>query len=264
MYAAIAWRSFRRYATYRAATAAGVFTNTVFGVILAYTYLALWEARPGVGGYDTLDALTYVWLGQAMLAVTEVFGGPFQRELADRVRTGDIAIDLYRPVDMQAWFLASDLGRAGFSLLARGLIPTVFGALVFGFRWPEHPLTWLAFPVSILLGTVVSYAIRFLVALSGFWLLESQGVEMLAGALGIFLSGMLLPLTVFPGLLGEVARLLPWAALLQVPADIFLERHQGLDLLGALGFQALWAVALLGIGRLVLLLATRKVVVQGG
>lgn len=264
MYAAIAWRSFRRYATYRAATAAGVFTNTVFGVILAYTYIALWEARPGIGGYDVTAAVTYVWIGQGMLAITEIFGGPFQRELAERVRTGDIAIDLYRPVDLQRWFLAGDLGRALFSLLGRGLVPTFFGAAVFGFRLPGERLVWLAFALSLVLAVVVSYAIRFLVALSGFWLVDSHGVEILSATLGIFLSGMLLPLTIFPGWLGDVAQLLPWAALLQVPADIFLERHTWLDLLTALGFQAVWAVALLAVGRLALLLATRKMVVQGG
>lgn len=50
LYAAVAAGGFRRYATYRAATVAGVFTNTVFGVILVYTYLALWEEKPHLGG----------------------------------------------------------------------------------------------------------------------------------------------------------------------------------------------------------------------
>lgn len=49
LYAVVAVGSFRRYATYRVATAAGVFTNTVFGLILVYTYLALWDERPHLG-----------------------------------------------------------------------------------------------------------------------------------------------------------------------------------------------------------------------
>ncbi len=36
LYAAVAVGGFRRYSSYRAATLAGIFTNTVFGVILAY------------------------------------------------------------------------------------------------------------------------------------------------------------------------------------------------------------------------------------
>lgn len=264
MYVAIAWRSFRRYATYRAATAAGVITNSVFGIILAYTYIALWQAKPGVGGYDVTSAVTYVWLGQAMLAITEVFGGPFQRELAERVRSGDIAVDLYRPVDPQRWFLASDLGRAAFTLLARGLVPTMVGAMLFGLRLPDHLMVWPLFAASLVLAVVVGYTIKFLVALSGFWLVDSRGLESLAGTMGIFLSGMLLPLTVFPSWLGDIAQLLPWSALLQVPADIFLERHTGLGALQALGFQACWAALLLAAGRILLALATRKLVVQGG
>ncbi len=50
LYAAVAASGFRRYATYRTATAAGVFTNSVFGLILAYTYLAVWNERPHLGG----------------------------------------------------------------------------------------------------------------------------------------------------------------------------------------------------------------------
>ncbi len=68
LYASVAAGGFRRYATYRAATAAGVFTNTVFGLVLAYTYGALWDERPGLGGYDQAQALTYVWLGQVFLS----------------------------------------------------------------------------------------------------------------------------------------------------------------------------------------------------
>ena len=52
LYVAIATRAFRRYSTYRAATLAGIFTNSVFGIIYSFAYLALWEANPDAGGYD--------------------------------------------------------------------------------------------------------------------------------------------------------------------------------------------------------------------
>ncbi|MEU1038675.1 ABC transporter permease [Streptomyces sp. NPDC005551] len=261
LYAAVAVSGFRRYATYRTATAAGVFTNTVFGLILAYTYLALWHERPHLGGYGQAQALTYVWLGQAMLMVVAVMGGGFEDELIERIRTGDIAIDLYRPVDLQAWWLAADAGRALFHLLGRGVVPMVFGALVFDLALPADPLVWLAFLVAVALGVVVSFAIRFLVALSAFWLLDGAGVAQLAFLAGIFCSGMLLPLNVFPGVLGEVVRVLPWASLIQAPVDVLLGRR---DPAATYVFQAAWAVGLLAAGRLLQGVATRRVVVQGG
>ncbi|MFF1869642.1 ABC-2 family transporter protein [Streptomyces sp. CB03911] len=264
VYLAVAAGSFRRYSTYRAATLAGAFTNTVFGFILAYSFLALWQARPGLGGYDTAQAVTYIWVSQALLVTVAVWGGGFQDDVQERFRTGDIAVDLYRPVDFQGWWLAGDLGRAGFHLVARGAAPMIAGALVFDLRVPQDPLVWAEFLLSVLLAVLVSFGLRYLVVLTGFWLHDSDGVRSVMLVVSMFFSGMLLPIGLFPGLLGEIAPLLPWASLVQVPTDVFLERESGAGLVGALGFQAAWAVVLLALGRIVQLLATRRVVVQGG
>lgn len=264
LYAVVLAGGFRRYATYRVATVAGVFTNTVFGFIMAYTYVALWDERPHLGGYDLSQALTYVWLGQALLMTCAMMGGGFEDELAERIRTGDIAIDLYRPADLQLWWLSADLGRACFHLLGRGIVPMLIGAFAFDLALPHDALTWPAFLLAVALGTVVSFAIRYLVALSAFWLLDGAGAQQVSMLAGLFFSGMLLPLTLFPGLLGELALVLPWSSVLQVPADVFLGKHTGWGLVEAYAFQAGWAVALLGAGRLLQSVATRRVVVQGG
>ncbi|GAA1903818.1 ABC transporter permease [Streptantibioticus ferralitis] len=264
LYAAVAVRGFRRYATYRVATLAGVFTNTVFGFIVAYTFTALWSVRPRLGGYDLPHAVTFVWLGQALLMTTALLGGGFETELVERIRSGDVAIDLYRPADLQLWWLASDFGRAAFHLIGRGVLPMAAASVVFRLAWPAEVSTWVCFLVSVGLGVLVSFAIRYLVALTSFWLLDGAGALLLATLLATFFSGMVLPLTVFPGWLGTLARALPWSAQLQVPADVFLGRHRGTGELWALAFQAGWAAVLLGAGRLLQSVATRKVVVQGG
>ncbi|MFE6054322.1 ABC transporter permease [Kitasatospora sp. NPDC056446] len=264
LYAAVARGAFRRYSTYRAATLAGTFTNTVFGVILASSFLALWQARPNLGGYDQSQAVTYIWVSQGLLVTVAVWGGGFQDDVQDRFRSGDIAVDLYRPVDFQGWWLATDLGRAAFHLLVRGTVPLFLGALVFRTRMPEHPLTWAFFLLSVLLAVVVSFGLRFLVSITGFWLHDSEGVRSVVLVVSMFFSGMLLPIALFPGPLGDLAVVLPWAALIKVPTDVFLERASGGGLLAEFGFQLAWAAVLLTAGRGAQWLATRKVVVQGG
>ncbi|MFI0983586.1 ABC transporter permease [Streptomyces sp. NPDC021093] len=264
LYALVAAGGFRRYATYRAATVAGVFTNTVFGFILAYAYTALWDQRPGLGGYDLPQALAYVWLGQGLLAAASLMGGGFEDELMERIRTGAIVTDLYRPADLQLWWLAADVGRGGFQLLGRGVVPMVAGALAFEVALPPSAGVWVAFFGSVALALVVSFALRYLVALSAFWLMDGAGAVQISWLAGMFFSGMLLPLTLFPGSLGEVARALPWSSLLQVPADVYLGKRTGWDLVGAYAFQVGWAGALLMCGRLLQGAATRRVVVQGG
>lgn len=269
LYAAVARGSFRRYATYRTATWAGVFTNTVFGFFVAYTYRALWLVRPHLGGYDLSAALTYVWLGQALLMPVAAMGGGVQDDLEARIVSGDVAVDLYRPVDQQGWWLAADLGRAGYHLLSRGVVPVLVGGLCFRLRMPAGglgaaALTWACFLVSVLFAVTVSFALRYMAALTGFWLLDPRGVRQISIVLGMFFSGFLLPLALLPGALATVAERLPWAAMIQVPLDVFLQRTTGPALAGALASQLGWALALLGAGRLLQRAVLRKVVVQGG
>jgi len=263
LYAAVAVRAFRRYSTYTTATLAGIFTNSVFGVIISFTYIAVWHESPRAGGYDVTDAVTYVWLGQAMLMTVAVWGGGATDDLSTRIRTGDVAIDLYRPTSLLGWWLASDLGRAGFHLLTRGLAPTLVGALLFDLRFP-HGLGWLWFALSVPLAVVVSFSIRMLVTASAFWLLDDTGVKQLNAIFAMFLSGLMVPLVIFPGWTRAVAMALPWSAYLQVPADLWLGQRTGWAAVGGLAFQAGWAVVLLLVCAAVLRLAERRVVVQGG
>lgn len=261
LYAAVAAGGFRRYATYRAATAAGIFTNTVFGVILVYTYLALWDERPHLGGYDQAQAVTYVWLGQCLYSTLAIQGGGAEKDLMERIRTGEIAVDLYRPADLQLWWLAGDLGRALFQVLGRGVIPFAFGALFFPSALPTDVTVWAAFAVTLVLAMVVSFAIRYLLALSVFWIMDGMGVSQFLMVTGIFFSGMTFPLNAFPDPYGDIVRALPWAAQIQMPADVLMGETSPLT---AYAFQALWAVVLLAAGRLLQSAATRRVVVQGG
>ena len=264
LYVAIATRAFRRYSTYTAATVAGIFTNCVFGAIICFLYLAVWEESPNAGGYDSTDAVTYAWLGQAMIMTVMFWGGGSPQDLSERIRTGDVAIDLYRPASLLGWYAAADLGRAAYHLLARGVAPTLVGALLFDIRWPPGAAAWIGFAVSVALAALVSFGIRFLVATTSFWLLDATGPNTLAYVLATFFGGLTVPLVIFPGWLQHLALALPWAAYLQVPADIWLGQSSGTELLAGLAFQALWAVALLGVCAGVLRVATRKVVVQGG
>jgi ABC-2 type transport system permease protein len=257
----VARRSYRRWSTYRAATVAGVITNTAFGFIQAYVLLAVYRQRGDVGGFDASDALTFTFLAQGLLMPIGIFGWT---ELAERVTSGDVVTDLYRPVDFQGYWLAQDLGRAGFHVVFRGVPPYVLGALVFDLRVATDGWSWLAFPVSLTLGIVASFGIRFLVNLAAFWILDVRGpVQLLTGAF-VFFSGAAIPVTFFPDWLEGLARVLPFAATLQFPVEVALGEHGGGGLVGLLALQLAWVAALLAGGRWVLAAATRKVVIQGG
>ena len=98
----VARRGFRRYATYRGATFAGVFTNTVFGFIRAYVFVALFRVAGEIAGFRLTDAITYTFVSQGMLMPFYMWGWS---EIADTVYSGQVATDLYRPLDYQLYWL---------------------------------------------------------------------------------------------------------------------------------------------------------------
>jgi ABC-2 type transport system permease protein len=261
LYFEIARRGYRRYAAYPGATFAGVFTNTIFGFMLAYILLAVFRERDSVGSYDASDAVTYVWIAQGLLMTIYIWGW---FDVALRVRSGDIATDLQRPLDFQFYWLAQDLGRAAYHALFRGVPPFAVGALVFEVRPPEDVAAALAFPLSVLLAVVVSFGFRFLFNLTAFWLLDYRGVAVLAMVSSTFFSGQIVPIAFFPDWLETVAWALPVAAMVQAPIEIFLGHAAGVELPALLALQAFWALTLLAAGRAVYAAGTRKLVVQGG
>ena len=254
----IARRSFLRISTYRAATAAGVFTNTVFGFLRVYILLAVLDARPGLAGYDEADIATYTFVTQGLLATVYSFAAD---EIAERVRTGEIVGDLYRPVDFQGYWLASDVGRFAFQLLFRGIPPVVLGSLVFDLALPADVGTWLAFLTSVCVALIVSFGIRYVASLSAFWLLDTRGVWQMTAVVSMFLAGMMVPLGFLPHDIAQVVLWLPFAAISQLSIDVLLGHA---DVAPVLARQAMWAVALIVLGRVVTRRAFRKVVVQGG
>jgi ABC-2 type transport system permease protein len=262
VWGALVRTGFRRHATYRSATVAGAFTNSVFGLIKAgFTTGAIAAAGGTLGGYDAASGATYAWVAQALLAPMAMMGST---ELAERVRSGDVAIDLARPVDLQLSGLAVDLGRAAYVLLPRGLPPLLVGAVTFGLALPTVPIPYLLGVLSVVLGVALSYGCRFVVNLTAFWLLDIRGIATLYLVGTTVLSGFIVPVHWFPSWMAALAAASPFPSILQAPIDIVTGRVQGLATLHVLAVQAIWLLAVLALGRVVLARATRRLVVQGG
>ncbi|HEV2637366.1 MAG TPA: ABC-2 family transporter protein [Actinocrinis sp.] len=261
LYLAVARLAFRRVLTYKSGVAAGMFTNSVFGFIRAYVLLALWAQKPGIGGYDASDAVTYVFLAQAMMTPLGLFLGT--TELGPRVRTGDVGVDLYRPCDFQSYWFALDMGRAAGQIALRSVPMLLIPSFFFTLSLPTAPLPWVQFAISALLALVISFAIRYLVSVSAFWTMDERGMASALLVVSLFCSGFIIPITIMPAWLGTLCNALPWSATVQLPTNILLGVNPA-GFADALTRQLVWALGLLALGRLATSAARHKVVVQGG
>ncbi len=261
LYLEVARRAFARHLTYRAATLAGMSTNIFFGLMRSYVFIAAYAGRPDARGWSLDDALTYVWVGQALLMPVFMWGW---WEIALTIRSGDVVSDLSKPFDYYTFWLSQDAGRAALHTLTRGVPTLLAGVLLFDARLPGEATRWTAFLVSLALAVWISFGLRYIVNLFAFWLLDYRGPAIMLMFATSFFSGLLVPLVFWPAWARTIAAALPFAGIIQSPVDVYLGKAAGADLAGLLMFQVGWGAALMLVGRLMTSMAMRKVVVQGG
>ena len=196
LYVEVARRTYARTSTYRSATIAGLFTNTVFGFLLAYVLLGVYAQRPEVGGFDTTDTLTFIFVSQGLLTPLGLFA---TTEIADRITTGDVMVDLQRPVRPPGLVGGGDVrpGRASTSIF-RGIPPFLVGAIAFDLRLPSIA-NLAAFLVAFVLAVGISFGWRYLLQMSAFWIVDVRGPNQLGMLAAHFLCGAYIPIVFFPG-----------------------------------------------------------------
>lgn len=256
-------RGFQRAITYRLQ----FWSELVINLLFMYVYISVWRAlygeRGAVEGYSRQALLTYIIVSQTIF--TFQFTVRSWAVVEAKVRSGEVAIDLVRPIDFQGMTLATGVGAATHVLLTNMLPKFALFAAAGVVEAPASTLALGLFPLSVALGFLVLFGIEFLIGLSAFWLVEIRGLySMVMWGFASFFSGYFLPLEFFPAWLRSIAQVLPFQALIYTPSAVYTGSVAGTAAIAAVLGQLAWAVALIGAGRLLFAAAHRRLVVQGG
>jgi ABC-2 type transport system permease protein len=264
VFGVLARAGFRRYSTYRQATLAAAFTNSVFGFLRCSVLLAVAAASVdgSPGGYTPQQLATYTWVTQALIGIVLLWGFT---DLSDRIRSGDVVTDLLRPVHPVVTYLATDLGRAAHACLIRFGVPIVVGAVFFDLHLPQRALSYPLFGLSVLLAVLISFSCRYLLNSVAYWILDVRGLLLMWTFATSCCAGLAFPLHFLPSwAVWPLWLATPFPSMLQAPVDVIVERGTGLQLAGVVLGQAAWAALLLAACVLVQRRAERRLVIQGG
>ncbi|MBF4160990.1 ABC-2 family transporter protein [Nocardioides sp. CBS4Y-1] len=252
----------RQQTAYPLAALAGLVANVTFGFLKVAVLLATVEAAGGeLNGYDAGTMSAYIWISQGLLGSVNLFG---RTEIAERIKSGDVVVDFLRPLDVHAAAVATDVGRSLWALLPRGVPSVVIGAVVVGMAVPTSVAGFLLGAVSMVLGIVVSCTTVYLVAATGFWLVETRGVQILYMVVSGFLAGLFVPIGLFPTPLFAVASATPFPSMMMYPVDVLSGRVAGWDAVGLVAAQAGWLVVTAALGQQMTRRGRHKLEVQGG
>src|SRR5215203_4817825 len=111
---------------YRAAALAGFATQLWWGAIRILVFAAFYGVNAAAAPISLTDAVTYVWLGQALLALQPWIADP---EIGQAVRTGGVGYDRLRPLDAYGYWYARSVAAAWLFVPAFALM-TMLGAAV--------------------------------------------------------------------------------------------------------------------------------------
>jgi len=253
-------KAFKRNLAYRAQ----VWLTILINLLAIIIQVSIWRALLGnssASGINVRDMITYVILNSAIYVVMmyEMF-----HDVDDRLRTGDIAIDLLKPMRYPLFLWADQLGNTAYRLLFT-VAPTVLVATVlFGFTPPPSFVQAVGFVTAMAIATTLSFAFGYLIALLAFHFLTTLHFEWTFFGLATVFSGRLLPFWFFPQGWADVAHALPFQFLGFVPAAIYMGKMQGLEMWVTLVVGLVWVVTLLGAAALMWSISLRRLVVQGG
>ena len=125
---------------YRWASSAGVVTWFFFGLIRVMVFESFYSSGGATTPMSFADAVSYIWLGQTMLGLLPWDG---DREVQNMVRTGNVAYELCRPVDMYSLWFARCLAHRIAPTLMRAVPIFLTASLLmpadFSLRMPGSP-----------------------------------------------------------------------------------------------------------------------------
>ena len=128
-------------------------------------YLLVFTFTPEIGkgtGWTREPFFAFVATGLIINAIVQALFMPSAEALTEMVRTGGLDGVLVKPLDAQ--FLLS-LHRVDFSALANGIVGLVLlGWAVSRFQSPPPAAAWLVYPLLVLCGVAILYALVIMLA----------------------------------------------------------------------------------------------------
>jgi ABC-2 type transport system permease protein len=252
---------------YRKAAFAGICTQMFWALIFNMIFIAFYRGAHNTSSTIPLEVtLTFNWINQAFWLLIP---WNIDKEIERQIKTGSIAYELIRPLNLY-WFLFS---RAAAVRIAPLLLRTIPYFLISGiflavyhveFVHPQSFAVGCTFVASIGCSFLLSSALTTLLMLSLFWTLSGEGIVRILPNITILLSGLIVPLPLFPSWLQPFLEVQPIRGILDIPCRIYTGLIPLDQSLYYLMFQLSWAAIAIALGSYVSKRAIGKIQIQGG
>lgn len=219
----------------------------------------------GVGnGMSLPQAAGYIWLGQ-FLAIIMMQG--VDKEILQKIDSGDVGLELCRPLGLYGhWFAKSAAGSLA-PLLFRGVPVLLAGFLApapYRLGLPASLPDLFCAGITSVTAVLLITAFTTLVAAIRLNVNWGDGPMSMLLLLSQLLSGVYLPLKLWPDFMQKALTLQPFAGYADLPLRFYLGLLPPADAGRVLLLQGFWIIVFLFAGRTLMKRRLRGIIVQGG
>jgi ABC-2 type transport system permease protein len=190
-------------------------------------------------------------------------GSNIEKSVTGRIRDGSISMALTRPVSYPMTIFVEQMAFTVQNVALR-VLPYLLIALIFRIGAGGDAYFSVALVLSMLIAYLLMAFFEMFFGLIAFWTMEISGIIQVRNALMLVFSGSMIPLWFFPDWLFNIAILLPFQAIYNIPLSILIGRIEGAAVWDALLTQVIWLVVFFGLSMLFWGKTRRRVVVNGG
>lgn len=208
-----------------------------------WIFAQLWQVTFAASGTNVINGLTLQdTLWYLMLAETIELSRPrLGATIAEAVKDGSIAYVLNKPYDFLSYQFSTSLGETVF----RAVLNAIFGSAVMGLLiGPPPSLPGFIVVIPAILGSwILNFCISVMIGLAAFVTEDISAFQWIYQKFAFILGGLLIPLDFYPTWLQNIAKALPFSAMVYGPARLFV-RPTADAFLSTLGIQLVWILAL--------------------
>ena len=244
-------------------------TNYYTGILIysinigAYYFLwnAIYSGKSEIEGLSVIQMTTYVavaWMARAF------YFNNIDREMAMEIKEGKVAVELIRPYSYLGMKTMQGLGEGIFRLFFFSVPGMMIVGLIFPLEFSADISTWGLFAVSILLSFFINTQLNLLTGITTFFLYNNTGLIRAKRVVIELFSGLLLPISFFPGWAQEIMKFLPFQGISYIPSMIFTNGFTGNEAIEGIILQAVWVLILLVPVQVLWAIAKKQLIIQGG
>lgn len=242
-----------------------VISTILIQCLLMFALACFWKAAYGgmgvVSGVGEQDMLTYTMISVIMGNLLTM---GVESRIEQSVRTGSVALDMLKPVNIYGIYLAEDLGDMVVAFFQIAVPLLILGTVMFGFPAPASASHFILFLLSFSIGYLINWILAALLGMCAFKVIRMGPVRDVKGFIMKLLSGSIVPLWFFPERFRAFLEVLPFVNIYQLPLGIYIGQYTFGEMLQRTGLQLFWCAALWLIFNTVQKKAAAAVLIQGG